>query len=103
MAEIQLVWPNKEWALRASGETAYEWVVPSDSRLKDPISFEPLTAHGRQTETNVLAIGDGLDVLEALRTHTRVFQEGIRLVYIDPPFNTQVNFRQYLDTMNRSM
>ncbi|MBK7394199.1 MAG: site-specific DNA-methyltransferase [Chloracidobacterium sp.] len=103
MSEIQLVWPNKHVLLRASGETGYEWVEPNDCRLSDPLSFELLTAPGRQTRTNILAVGDGLDVLQALKSHTRVFNGGIRLVYIDPPFNTQVNFRQYLDTMNRSM
>jgi adenine-specific DNA-methyltransferase len=50
-----------------------------------------------------VAIGDGQDVMEALSTDPKMFRGGIRLVYIDPPFNTQVNFRQYRDTMDRSM
>ncbi|MEJ7848206.1 MAG: site-specific DNA-methyltransferase [Pyrinomonadaceae bacterium] len=103
MSEIQLVWPNKHVLLRASGETGYEWVEPTDFRLNDPLSFELLTTPGGQAQANILAIGDGLDVLQALKAHTHVFNRGIRLVYIDPPFNTQVNFRQYLDTMDRSM
>lgn len=103
MSEIQLVWPNKNLALLASGETEYRWVQPIDYRLSDPISYESLTGHSPNTRDNVLAIGDGLDVLEALRSGTTIFRRGIRLVYIDPPFNTQVNFRQYSDTMNRSM
>jgi adenine-specific DNA-methyltransferase len=103
MSEIQLIWPNKDVTLRASGETDYEWIEPTDGRLDNPLSFEPLTTLRPRAQTNFLAIGDGLDVLETLKTHTRAFQGGIRLVYIDPPFNTQVNFRQYLDTMNRSM
>ena len=39
----------------------------------------------------------------APKTRTTVFRGGIRLVYIDPPFNTQVDFPQYRDTMERSM
>jgi adenine-specific DNA-methyltransferase len=101
MSQVQLVWPNKHAALRATGETGYEWLEPTDRRLEVPLHYELLTTHGRPT--NVLAIGDGLDVLEALATAPSVFKGGIRLVYIDPPFNTQVNFRQYLDSMNRSM
>ena len=103
MSEIQLVWPNKDITLRASGETGYQWVQPTDGRLSNPLGFERLTTGRPQAQTNFLAIGDGLDVLETLRTHTHAFRGGIRLVYIDPPFNTQVNFRQYLDSMNRSM
>src|SRR5438552_742055 len=98
MSEIQLVWPNKNLALRASGETGYEWFEPTDRRLVGPLEFESLT-RARKSTKNVLAIGDGLDVLEALRTRTTALRGGIRLVYIDPPFNTQVNFRQYRDTM----
>ena len=102
MSEIQLIWPKKDLALRASGVTGYRWVQPTDSSLHRPLEYEALTAPlgGR---TNVLAIGDGLDVLEALTARTTILNGGIRLVYIDPPFNTQVNFRQYSDTMKRSM
>lgn len=103
MSEVQLIWPNKDLTLRASGETGYEWVHPTDCRLDDPLELESLTTRPLRRGRNVLAIGDGLDVLEALRTGTTIFRGGIRLVYIDPPFNTQVNFRQYRDTMARAM
>ncbi|MBU4177381.1 MAG: site-specific DNA-methyltransferase [Proteobacteria bacterium] len=103
MPDIQLVWPNKDLALRASGETDYKWVQPTVCRLQKPLKFKSLTGHPLNRRTNVLAIGDGLDVLEALTTETTIFEGGIRLVYIDPPFNKQVNFRQYRDMMKRSM
>ncbi len=103
MPDVQLIWPNKDLFLRASGEMDYEWVQPESSPLLKPLEFEPLTPHPINARTNVLAIGDGLDVLEALSAHTAVLDGGIRLVYIDPPFNSQVNFRQYNDSMQRSM
>lgn len=103
MSNIELIWPNKDLILKASGEASYEWVQPTDERLREPIKFKALTASPLNSRTNVLAIGDGLDVLEALQAQTTVLDGGIRLVYIDPPFNTQVNFRQYNDTMQRSM
>lgn len=103
MSEIQLVWPNKDLVLCASGESGYEWVSPDDQRLLAIPSIEALTTSPISSRTNVLAIGDGLDVLQALAGRTTVFDGGIRLVYIDPPFNTQGNFRQYSDTMERSM
>lgn len=103
MSDIQFVWPNKDLALRASGEADYEWVQPEDDRLHLALNFARLTAGPLNVRKNVLAIGDGLDVLEALSTETTALNSGIRLVYIDPPFNTQINFRQYRDTMNRAM
>ncbi len=102
MSEIQLVWPNKDLSLRASGEDGYEWVQPTDYRLEDSLAPELLTSQPLNPGSNVLAIGDGMDVLEALKKEILV-GGGIRLVYIDPPFNTQVNFRQYRDTMERAM
>lgn len=103
MSEIQLLWPNKDLMLLASGETDYKWVQPNDRERNSPPACKSLTGRLLHLPGNVLAIGDGLDVLEALGSRTTIFREGIRLVYIDPPFNTQVNFRQYCDTMKRSM
>jgi adenine-specific DNA-methyltransferase len=103
MSEVELTWPNKELTLRASGSNAYEWLQPNDPRLFAPLSLNCLTASQPDAHSNVLAIGDGLDVLDALRQNSTVLRAGIRLVYIDPPFNTQVNFRQYKDTMQRPM
>lgn len=103
MLDVQLVWPNKDLTLRASGDSGYEWLPPDDKRLLKPLAFEMLTSQTLDARSNVVAIGDGLDVLEALKTQTAVLNGGIRLVYIDPPFNTQVNFRQYNDTMKRPM
>lgn len=103
MSDVQLFWPNKGVPLRASGEANYEWVQRSDDRLLKLPKLERLTAPPLNVRANVLAVGEGLDVLDALATQTTVLNGGIRLVYIDPPFNTQVNFRQYNDTMQRSM
>lgn len=103
MTDVQLVWPNKELSLRASGVTGYEWVASTDRRLDTSLKLTQLS-EGRITSTsNIAAVGDGLDVLEALAANTSALSSGIRLVYIDPPFNTQVNFRQYNDSMVRSM
>jgi adenine-specific DNA-methyltransferase len=103
MTDVQLVWPNKELSLRASGVTGYEWVQPTNRRLDQPVDLTQLSDSQITSASNVLAVGDGLDVLEALDQNTTALAGGIRLVYIDPPFNTQVNFRQYHDSMQRSM
>ncbi|MFJ4233761.1 site-specific DNA-methyltransferase [Cellulosimicrobium cellulans] len=103
MTDVQLVWPNKDLTLRASGPTGYEWVQPTDGRLKQQLALDRLSDGVITNTSNVLAVGDGLDVIEALSQTTPAFTGGIRLVYIDPPFNTQANFRQYNDSMMRSM
>lgn len=103
MTDVQLVWLNKELSLRASGLTGYEWVKPTDQRLGNPLKFTQLSDGRVTSASNIVAVGDGLDVIESLNANTSAFSGGIRLVYIDPPFNTQVNFRQYNDSMVRSM
>lgn len=103
MTDVQLVWPNKDLSLRASGLTGYEWVSSADRRLEKPLALSQLTEGTITNSSNVVAVGDGLDVIEALSQGTQALAGGIRLVYIDPPFNTQVNFRQYNDTMVRPM
>lgn len=103
MSDVQLVWPNKDLVLCASGKSSYQWVDPNDASLLSPLVMELLSAFPLNSHSSVLAIGDGLDVLEALNARTTVFNGGIRLVYIDPPFNTQIDFRQYSDSMERSM
>lgn len=103
MSDIQLSWHNKDQTLRASGLTDYVWLDPSDPALEKPLSIAPLSpAWSRNNEANLLVIGDGLDVVEALARETTFFSDGIRLVYVDPPFNTNADVRQYNDAMNRA-
>lgn len=100
---VELVWPNKDLTLRACGPTSYKWLQPSDERLSEPLKFEPLRPGACGPESNVLVVGDGLDALEALG-HTQVFErDKIRLVYIDPPFNTQKTFNQFGDSLSRPL
>ncbi|WIE82800.1 site-specific DNA-methyltransferase [Curtobacterium sp. MCPF17_021] len=98
---VELVWPNKDLSLRASGLTSYEWVQRTDCRLSKPLKVEG-ACDGLSARSNVLVVGDGLDALEALGA-TPVLGDGIRLVYIDPPFNTQKTFNQYGDSLARPM
>jgi adenine-specific DNA-methyltransferase len=103
MSDIQLSWPNKELSLRACGATDYRWLSPTDHRLRDPLDLEKITKRPLNSRANVLAVGDGADILEALNEKSSFFEGGIRLVYIDPPFNTNADVRHYNDTINRAM
>ncbi|MGV3555234.1 MAG: site-specific DNA-methyltransferase [Croceibacterium sp.] len=51
----------------------------------------------------MLLIGDGLDALEAIAARSDVLEDKIRLVYIDPPYNTNADVNCYSDSMDRSM
>ena len=103
MSEVSLDWKNKSLALRASGPTSYRWVDPAGSGLNHAreminLSGRPLTRH-----SNVLVIGDGIDALTAMAASSDVLCDKIRLVYIDPPFNTNADVQCYSDSMDRSM
>lgn len=102
MPDVQLSWTNKHLTLRASGLDGYEWLEPTDQRLVEPLKLKTFSRRTINGTSNLLAVGDGLDVLEALSSQTTFFGCGIRLVYVDPPFNTNADVRQYSDSMTRS-
>ena len=99
---VELVWANKELELHASGSTSYVWIEPGNERLADQPVAHLLTDGALTSQANALVIGDGLDALTSLG-HTALFSDGIRVLYIDPPFNTQKTFNQYGDSMSRPM
>jgi adenine-specific DNA-methyltransferase len=98
MAEqITLNWPGKESLLAPSGDSRYEWVdakgyVP---RPLDQVHVESRTtglAHG------TVICGDALDVL--MQSSGPIAEKSVRLLYIDPPFNTGYRFGDYEDAMD---
>jgi adenine-specific DNA-methyltransferase len=78
-------------------------VDPSCPQLRELPKSKVLGQDASPPKGNILAIGDGLDVLRALEASTTVLADKIRLVYIDPPFNTSADVKCYNDTMERSM
>lgn len=103
MSGITLEWENKGLAVRAHGPRSYAWHDPSADQVCTPARPVILSKGLLTREANVLAIGDGLDALETLAATSEVLAAGIRLVYIDPPFNTNADVQCYSDTMDRSM
>ena len=85
-----LFWPGKKRALRAAQ-------APTTATLK------PDLAHSKDWDTtqNVFIEGDNLEVLKTLQRH---YHNKIKLIYIDPPYNTGKdfvypdNFKEGLDT-----
>lgn len=111
VGRLELTWTNKHLRLLAEEDGSYQWVGPSDHRvaevrlLKDAGTVGETGAGGR-TADNLLIRGDALHALLSL---TRLpefeaeYARKVRLIYIDPPFNTQQSFLQYDDALEHSV
>ncbi len=110
-ARLELVWPGKDkFLLVPKDETGKPiWVerdhpAASEVRLADFDGFvgevpeDPYAA-------NLLFTGDSLDVLRILcevPEYRAIYRGKVKLVYIDPPFNTGQAFEHYDDWMEHS-
>ncbi|WP_295836151.1 site-specific DNA-methyltransferase [uncultured Microbacterium sp.] len=73
-----LFWPGKKRALRAAQEPTTATLKPDFDNSKD-----------WDTTQNVFIEGDNLEVLKILQKH---YHAKIKLIYIDPPYNTGKDF-----------
>ena len=112
---LQLTWYNKDMALipTESGRYGYRWVSPADPRYCETHTFvndEYISGHQSEKtdaylysdradlqpqEDNLLVLGESGDVLEALTRVPELAEKyvgKVKLVYIDPPFNTAKTF-----------
>lgn len=97
---VVLNWPNKDKALLARGERDYEWSENGPS----PKPLETVSSVGRlESRPNLVVCGDGLDALSAMSSASVLKSGTIRLVYIDPPFNTGRAFGDYEDSLDSAM
>jgi putative DNA restriction-modification system, DNA methylase len=123
---LELTWYNKDMALIPTevGKYGYTWVDPSDPRYCETHTLVmDEYVQGKQTpksdgfeyseradltpqDDNLLILGESGDVLEAL---TRVpeladkYVGKVKLIYIDPPFNTAQTFVSYEDNLEHSI
>lgn len=119
---LELTWAGKNLALipHEDGKYDYAWVEPDDPRVTEARSIDvnrrvgstesmrgddgEMVAAG--ADDNLLIVGDSGDVLRSLGTIPE-WQERylgqVKLVYIDPPFNTGQTFEQYSDQMEHSV
>lgn len=85
-----LFWPGKKRAMRAAQEPTTATLRPDFENSKD-----------WDTTQNVFIEGDNLEVLKILQKH---YHSKIKMIYIDPPYNTGKdfvypdNYREGLDT-----
>jgi len=123
---LQLTWYNKEKALipTETGKYDYTWVEPSDPRYCETHTLiMDEYVHGKQSpkideyqyseradltpqNDNLLILGESGDVLEALTRVPELSEKyvgQVKLVYIDPPFNTSQTFSSYEDNLEHSI
>lgn len=109
---LELTWTNKGRSLLAREDGSYEWVDPGDYRVAEVRLLHDVTTVGeshpksRRASDNLLIQGDALHALRSLNELPEFAQEyagKIRLVYIDPPFNTGQAFEHYDDNIEHSV
>jgi adenine-specific DNA-methyltransferase len=106
---LTLSWVNKDKALVPDGEGGYEWVERDDPRMTEVRLLQPAGHVGEVNSAdvdNLLVQGDSYDALHALsRTpeYAKRYKGKVKLVYIDPPFNTGQAFEHYDDALEHSV
>jgi adenine-specific DNA-methyltransferase len=109
---LELTWTNKALRLLAHEDGAYEWTDPGDYRvaevrlLRDGDTVGRTHANEDRAADNLLIRGDALHGLKALRQLPEFsghYAGGVKLAYIDPPFNTRQAFENYDDALEHSV
>lgn len=109
---LELTWTNKQLCLLAQEDGAYEWLLPSDFRIAEVRLLHSAAGYGSiepdrsRAKDNLVIRGDALQALTSLTKLPEFASEyvgKVRLVYLDPPFNTQQAFQQYDDALEHSV
>ncbi len=107
---LELSWTNKRLRLLAHEDGSYEWVDPSDYRVAETRLLHDAGTVGetskRRASENLLIRGDALNALTSLARlpeFAREYLGRVKLVYIDPPFNTQQSFLHYDEALEHSV
>jgi adenine-specific DNA-methyltransferase len=106
------VWPGKDKFLLVPKDDTGKpiWVEPDHPAAREVRLTDFEATHGEVDDDdpyrdNLLFTGDSLDVLRVLRDvpeFARHYRGKVKLVYIDPPFNTGQTFTHYDDWMEHS-
>lgn len=110
---LELTWMGKDMALipAEDGKYDYEWVDPGDPRACEVKTIEVVQTVGDPAgatgaNENLLIVGDSGDALRSLGTipeWAAKYRGKVKLVYIDPPFNTEQAFEHYADQLEHSI
>lgn len=117
---LELTWTDKDKTLLSTGDGKYDYtfVKPSDYRVSEvrllhevnrveaPAPEDRPTDLPQPASDNLLITGDAMHVLDALAKipeYAERYLERVKLVYIDPPFNTGQAFQHYEDNIEHSI
>lgn len=109
---LSLSWMNKDRSLISTPGGGYEWVERDDFRvtetrlLREVSSFGEIGDDLKRAQDNLLISGDSSEVLRSLTRLPEFADEyhgKVKLIYIDPPFNTGETFEQYDDGLEHSV
>lgn len=117
---LELTWTDKDKALLSTGDGRYDYsfvdswdyrvsevrLVHEVGRVAAPTPEERPVGLPGPTEDNLLITGDAMHVLDALvkiPAYADRYLGKVKLVYIDPPFNTGQAFSQYEDNITHSI
>ncbi len=113
---LELTWTNKHLRLLAhedeNRKPPYEWVPNGDYRVSEVRLLHEHETVGEvrgersRAKDNLLIQGDALCALTSLLElpeFSREYAGKVKLVYIDPPFNTGQTFAQYDDGLEHSV
>lgn len=117
---LELTWTDKDKTLLSTGDGKYDYtfVQPSDYRVSEvrllheveridfPGPADLPEGHPEPSTENLLITGDAMHVLDALAKmpeYADKYLGKVKLVYIDPPFNTGQAFTNYEDNIEHSI
>lgn len=109
---LTLSWVGKDQALLGTAAGGYEWVARDDPRvaevrlLHEEENVGKVNADPRGASDNLLIVGDSYNALHALARipeYADEYRGRVKLVYIDPPFNTGQAFEHYDDALEHSV
>lgn len=107
---LELTWTNKAMRLLAQEDGSYQWVPPADYRVSEVRLLHDVTGGGelgeKRASDNLMIRGDALNALTSLTQLPEFASEyvgRVKLVYLDPPFNTQQAFEHYDDALEHSV
>lgn len=117
---LELTWTDKDKTLLSADEGKYDYtfVDPTDWRVSEVRLLDEVAVYEKPTpedrpaglphpiSDNLLITGDSMHVLDALAKipdYADKYLDKVKLVYIDPPFNTGKVFTKYEDNITHSI
>jgi adenine-specific DNA-methyltransferase len=109
---LELTWTNKNRRLLSHEDGSYEWTTAGDYRTSEVRLLHDVKTVGEtlprkdRANDNLLIRGDALHALTSLAELPEfrgTFLNKVKLVYVDPPFNTGQAFLHYDDALEHSV